>query len=1065
MEHPYLKPLPHRKFNSAVGESGRAARQHAHVVAAVQAIDALIFSCLPELVSEPMGELGTDEFEERIRQIDNALQATGLPRRAMIVAWNRLCRFIDQGNADGLWVLPAVIPYEQLPSQSLLRTRRWQRHATLVHTIHQRLVGAIATGDPTLLDERPVALALALFFGAVHSGLCEASIMDAFARAIMAKEKLLPRPDAPRVWIALKLDEPALTNTYHLFNDEAERVMIARRELDPLTISLVRRCWDGRGDYLEEDFDRNTLVQWINSGLKRLDPDMPSIPSLKRFGRAALSINEKHTALPHVYMEVACGRIPTCDLPDSAWNRLCGYQFVDPLKERPELQNELDGLEPPVVSSQKVSRATRDAIYTEIQTVISTALEIPDTAGGRQYAINGLRALDTAQYPLAARLLVTWGLEHLEIRGNTVSTVSRYLYEVGPGLIEAMSGADVYDADDLGDVYRSIIDAKRDDTQKHYTAGRLQDLHDVARAHFGFPALHESLTADHKVIRHVRASFIPEHVYVSALREIANLPNRNKHYKRALKVIVILAYRTGMRRNEILHLQLGDIEDSEERIIFVRANSLGPLKSSSARRNIPAGSLLRRSELQILDAFYRERQAGRPSRTELLFCIEGSRRQPLDSHQVSNDVKRILWAAGFDGVLHDCRHTALSRLQLVAEREWVLVERFSAYSRAEGERIYQAVFGHPKSAHRRYWALAAFAGHSSPGITFASYLHFSSILLYEVLHRSTLTYGREFLSAVTGLGQTKLGKIAKSANCDRDALPLKILHGAVTTKHSKIFQRLGKLDTKPTIDVEPNALETPGPSPFVLHKALQGYERGYSIESVAYEFGLIPEYLRQRIGPARILAAEKTRRGRNRLISRTRAERRRPVITPAVPTNRFLVIDSAALFGNLRKVYRIKQEEIEWAACYWLTHTSTTEPYGWFTRRRDLKRFVAVFKDVIPDSRWYIEIVPTESQSEKEALGAWRLRKSLTAVVKAVNRPPPKSVARLHFRHPQDKTLITQLMSAMKRPKTDTRRWVVKKYSAHTLQFVLHMLAIMIFGEEELIAGLAACRDAGTGWK
>ena len=1057
MEHPYLAPLPPRKFESNIGESGRAAKQHAHIVRAVRTIDELIYSELPELVAKPVAALDENEFEIRITRIDAALQSKNLPRRTMVIAWNRLCTFIDKGNDAGDWTLPAVIPQAQLPTQSLLRTRRWQRHSMLVHEVHRKVIGAIETGDPALLDDRSVALALALFFGAVHSGICEASLLDALARAIIDKTPLDPGPDAPRVWVTLKVDEPPLTNMVQLVDGEEQRILIARRELDPLTVSMIRRCWDGTGDYPGRDFDRNTLVKWINTGLQRLDPSIPSLPSLKRFGRAALSIVEQHTALPHVYMEVACGRVRTCDLPDPGWHRLCGYAFNDPLEPKPDLIGEPDSCHRPVVESQRVSKATRDAIYTSLYAIVSRA-------SSNEQATKKLRALESERYPLAAQLLVAWCLEHIERRGNVLSSMRSYLSVVGPGLIEAMGGADVYDADDLDDVYRSIIDGKKSDDAKDYAAKRLEDLHDVARGEFGFPALHEPLSADYKSGRHVRAAFIPEHVYVAALKEIANLPNRDRHYKNALKVALILAYRTGMRRNEILHLQLGDVEDSDDRVIFVRANSLGRLKSSSARRNIPAGALLPPAERKIFEAFYRHRSTGRSNKTDLLFCIEGSPKQPLDSHQVSNDVKRILWNVGFRGVLHDFRHTALSRMQLIAEREWALVKRFTVYSEKQAKRVYRAVFGHPRSAHARYWALAAFAGHSSPSTTFASYLHFSAVLLYEALNRSTLTYSRGFLSPVTGIGKTKLAKIAKSAGCDRDFLPLNILHDAVASRHSKVFRRLKRVDIDSAQRVD-DELELPKTSIFTVHPALQAYERGYSIPSVAYEFGLTQDFLKLCIKRALILAAEMTHKAMPRLIGTSRAERRRPVITPAMPSDRILVADANAIIKGLRDAFLANKDEIEWAVCYWLTHTSTTEPYARFHRRRDLKRFIAVFRGIIPDNRWHIEVVTPAGRKDEEAIRAWRLRKGLAVVPKSVNRPPAYSVARLHLRHPHDLTLIDQLTAAMNSSKTEARRWVAEKYSAHTLRFVLHMLAIMIFDEHDLIAGLDACRDSGSGWE
>ena len=1056
MEHPYLTPIKPRKFATDVGEYYRAAKRHARIVRAVRLIDESIFEELPELIATPPKPLDADEFLARIARMHSILHGKSLQRRALAVAWNRLCTFVDKGNDAGDWKLPVVIPHLQLSTQPLLRTRRWQRNVNRLHISHARLVQAIERmEDHSTLNERPVAIALALYFAALYSGVCEAMLLEALAQAIIDETRLETGPEADRIWITLTIDNPSITNTCRMVDGEQLRKLEVRRKLDPLTISMIHRCWNGTGEYPDAEFNQITLVRWINQGLKKIEPEIPSLTSLKRFGEAALSILEHHTLLPHVYLEVACGRITTCDLPSNAFRRLNGFRVDVAQAEDLKLVGESDDHSAPSVRSERVSKGARDAIYSTLTSIIKEGNK-------KSQAIEALHSLDTEKYPLSGKLLVAWCLEHLEHRGNAMSSMRSYLSAVGVGLIDTMAHADVYDADDLDDVYRWVIENKDSDDAKAYAAARLEDLHEVGRWKFDFPALYESLTNDYKKHRHVRAAFVPEATYAAALKAVDQLPNRDRHYKRSIKSVLILAYRTGMRRNEILHLQHGDIEADDACTIFVRANSLGPLKSSSARRNLPGGPLLTPIERRIFDSICRDRVGGQRRRTSLLFHVEGNPTQALDSRQVSNDVKRVLRCAGYTGVLHDFRHTALSRLQLIAERDWSLVTQWTGYTEKQARAVYRAVFGHPRSRHNRYWALAVFAGHSSPSTTFASYLHFSADLLFESLRQASLTHSRRFLSKVTGIGRIKLGKIAKAANTGCNSLTLCDIHAKVASNHRGLLHKFRIADFG-AVELDNDDLAIPRATVFVVYDAMRDYERGYSIPSIAYQHGLFTKELKRYLRKAKVLADEMTRRLRPRLISEGRAKARRALLTPARPTNHVLSLEASALIPGFKKIYKSARQDLEWAVCYWLTHTSATEPYAWFRRRADLKRLIKVFENVIPDQRWYIEVVVPPGWKDDDAVRHWKLRKSLTVVPRTENWPPKSPVARLHLRHPADSALIEQLTNRMNKSNHKVRQWIAKKYSDHTLQFLLHMLAIMIFEEESLVAALAACRESGHG--
>ena len=391
-------------------------------------------------------------------------------------------------------------------------------------------------------------------------------------------------------------------------------------------------------------------------------------------------------------------------------------------------------------------------------------------------AIKKLRSLDTKEWPIAGKMLHAWYLLHLNKRENKLTTVNTYHGVIGPALLEAMRKLDAYDADDLDEAYRRVIADRGSDKAMIYAARRLTDLHTFSQGEFGLPTLYEPLVSGVTNCRHVRAAYISEAVYRCGYNAIQHLTYRDAHYKERLSVLWIIAYRTGLRRNDLLRLQLRDIEKGKSLMLKVRNNRLGSGKTDNARRVIPLGVLLTADEHKVISRFIeKQRKQNVGNESVALFNVQGAPKEKIDPKHVTNDVVTILDRIGHPGVLHDFRHTALSRLFLIAEREWDLVERYSAYARKKAEAIYTAVFDSLYVRHERYRALAAFAGHASPAMTFDYYIHFSGLVFHTRLRRSTRGFSAEFLSQVTGIGKTRIKKVARTADVPTACITLETI--------------------------------------------------------------------------------------------------------------------------------------------------------------------------------------------------------------------------------------------------------------------------------------------------
>src|SRR5699024_2131266 len=130
----------------------------------------------------------------------------------------------------------------------------------------------------------------------------------------------------------------------------------------------------------------------------------------------------------------------------------------------------------------------------------------------------------------------------------------------------------------------------------------------------------------------VKAEMVSPRVYY-AMKDYIQSSNLDFEQKQLCFVVLALAYRTGMRINEIIGTKVNDITDIgfingqviEAPKIILKDNRYRRLKSSSAKRVIPIDQLFKIDELQPFIAFYYQQK--RLKRRYL--SSQGSGDQPL----------------------------------------------------------------------------------------------------------------------------------------------------------------------------------------------------------------------------------------------------------------------------------------------------------------------------------------------------------------------------------------------------------------------------------------------------
>lgn len=292
---------------------------------------------------------------------------------------------------------------------------------------------------------------------------------------------------------------------------------------------------------------------------------------------------------------------------------------------------------------------------------------------------------------------------------------------------------------------------KLKDTQK-FTYGRLRTFHDYQRDYYDAPYVYFPWGSNRQVIK---ANIISPRIY-RAMKAYINNSTLEDEQKRLCLVVLSLAYRSGMRINELIGIKVSDIADIyvsnddlivEDPKIWLRPNHYRRLKSSSASRVIPLGCLLKQDEMRLFIELYHCQK--RLKRTYLF--SQGSGRQPLPSTFFSNMMK-IIWdrlLGEHDFTFHSFRHTAISHLAL-ALRKSPLVSVMTDYELEQCNAISKSIIGYHQE-QGSWFGLASFAGHLTCDITFEHYIHIAHLLAGIQISESKLRLPLTVLQAVTGL--------------------------------------------------------------------------------------------------------------------------------------------------------------------------------------------------------------------------------------------------------------------------------------------------------------------------
>ena len=301
------------------------------------------------------------------------------------------------------------------------------------------------------------------------------------------------------------------------------------------------------------------------------------------------------------------------------------------------------------------------------------------------------------------------------------------------------------ESNDAKNVRQQSISLDELKNTQSYTYGRLRTFHQYQMEYFDAPDVVFAWGENKQV---VKASMVSPRVY-NAMHSALQVSELNSSQKLLCQTILILAYRTGMRINEIAGIKLKNIKDLSDISVVLTPNPYLRLKSSSAKRRVLLAALLKKDELEVVTSFIAQQQRMGAS----YFFSQGVSKQPLPTYFFSN-LMRVLW----DGVLgqdnhnytfHSFRHTAISQLAL-AINDSALAEVMTDYTQQECQNIADSLAGYHQN-QGAWFGLASFVGHLTCDTTFEHYIHTAHLLAGSQLSNAKIEIPFTVLHNITGI--------------------------------------------------------------------------------------------------------------------------------------------------------------------------------------------------------------------------------------------------------------------------------------------------------------------------
>lgn len=242
-------------------------------------------------------------------------------------------------------------------------------------------------------------------------------------------------------------------------------------------------------------------------------------------------------------------------------------------------------------------------------------------------------------------------------------------------------------------------------------------------------------------------------------------------------LILTLSFRCGLRRMEVLKLELDDLLLGDAAELLVRPTAARRLKTKSSMRRLPLHVLLEEDELDRLETWHRRRRAEEEKTpySRFLFAIPKRNFVHVPQDGLFESLHRVMRAVTGDPTIrfHHLRHAFASRLYLMLSASALrcgerIGKALPGFERAlaAADVLRERLLGHAGVTRRDLWAICSLLGHSSPAVSLEHYIHHLDLVLAEALNREGIAPEKRAVIQAAGAGKSQAYQHLKSKSLD-----------------------------------------------------------------------------------------------------------------------------------------------------------------------------------------------------------------------------------------------------------------------------------------------------------